>query len=261
MICKTIRVAGLIILASFALSSAAWATCSNASVSGTYGFVDSGTDASGTPAGTLWRVKFDPYDGKFSGTATTNQNGVIATGPISGTYAIAANCTLTGTVTDHVHNTTHALFAVVTSTGGVQLVSAKTGTTNGGFLVAQNSPTCTNAGVEGHFVLAVKGDFVAGAPFMGPVVLIAELTLSANDYGDGEIKGRLAGSEDGTILAFADEPVSGTYSVESNCSGTIKITAKGQPELTFRFVVVDGGNEMLLIENDADTVVTGTLQR
>jgi len=48
MISKTFRIALTIVLASFALSSAAWATCSNASVSGTYGFVDSGTDPSGT---------------------------------------------------------------------------------------------------------------------------------------------------------------------------------------------------------------------
>jgi hypothetical protein len=29
----------------------------------------------------------------------------------------------------------------------------------------------------------------------------------------------------------------------------------------FRLVVVDGGKEMLAIETDADTVVSGTLQR
>jgi hypothetical protein len=29
----------------------------------------------------------------------------------------------------------------------------------------------------------------------------------------------------------------------------------------FRFAVVDGGNEMLAIETDPDTVVSGTLQR
>jgi len=39
MISKTFRIALTIVLASFALSSAAWAaTCSNASLSGTYGF-------------------------------------------------------------------------------------------------------------------------------------------------------------------------------------------------------------------------------
>ena len=51
MISKTFRIARMIVLASFALSSAAWAaTCSNASLSGTYGFLHDGTDSNGTLA-------------------------------------------------------------------------------------------------------------------------------------------------------------------------------------------------------------------
>ena len=43
MISKTFCIARMIVLASFALSSAAWAaTCSNASLSGTYGFLHGG---------------------------------------------------------------------------------------------------------------------------------------------------------------------------------------------------------------------------
>jgi hypothetical protein len=49
MISKTLRIALTMVLASFALSSAAWAaTCSNASLSGTYGFLHGGTDSLGT---------------------------------------------------------------------------------------------------------------------------------------------------------------------------------------------------------------------
>jgi hypothetical protein len=39
------------------------------------------------------------------------------------------------------------------------------------------------------------------------------------------------------------------------------ITPKGESALSFSFVIVDSGNEMLAIETDADTVVTATLQR
>lgn len=49
MISKTFRIARMIVLASFALSSAAGATCSNASLSGTYGFLHGGVDAHGAP--------------------------------------------------------------------------------------------------------------------------------------------------------------------------------------------------------------------
>ena len=50
MISKASRIARMIVLATFAFSSAAWAaTCSNASLSGTYGFLHDGTDVEGAP--------------------------------------------------------------------------------------------------------------------------------------------------------------------------------------------------------------------
>jgi len=80
-----------------------------------------------------------------------------------------------------------------------------------------------------------------------------------NPSGEGVISGRLAGSEDGTILEFAEEPVTGSYTIDRNCRGTASITAQGLPEMHFSLVVVDGGKEMLAIETDGGTVVDGTL--
>ena len=123
----------------------------------------------------------------------------------------------------------------------------------------QGSPTCTNAGVEGSFGFEATGVFVAGAPVTGPVAFIGELSLSVNTSGEGMISGQVAGGEDGTIFAFAEEPVTGSYSVTTDCMGTATITPLGRSPLNFSFVVVDGGKEMLAIEMDADTVVSGTL--
>jgi hypothetical protein len=75
------------------------------------------------------------------------------------------------------------------------------------------------------------------------------------------ISGHVAGSEDGTILTFAEEPVTGSYKVDRDCRGRATITPKGLSEMHFSLVIVDGGNEMLAIETDADTVVSGSLQR
>ena len=61
-----------------------------------------------------------------------------------------------------------------------------------------------------------------------------------------------------TILTFADEPVTGSYKVDRDCRGTATITPKS--EMHFSFVVVDCGKEMLAVETDTDTVVSGTLQ-
>jgi hypothetical protein len=91
------------------------------------------------------------------------------------------------------------------------------------------------------------------------VAFIGELKLTVNPSGEGVISGHVASSEGDTALAFA--PVTGSYSVAPDCTGTATITPKGQSPLNFSFVVVDCGKEMLAIETDADTVVSGTLQR
>ncbi len=75
------------------------------------------------------------------------------------------------------------------------------------------------------------------------------------------ISGHVAASEDGTFLTFAEEPVTGSYTVDRDCRGTATITPKGQSEMHFSLVVVDCGKQMLAVETDADTVVSGTLQR
>jgi len=117
MISKTLRIAPMIVLASFALSSAAWATCSNASVSGTYGFLGGGTDTSGNPTTYVGQVTVDSTTAKFTGTETISDEGaIIPDEPITGTYAVASNCTGTGTVTAG-SGKAHNIYFVVTSAG------------------------------------------------------------------------------------------------------------------------------------------------
>ena len=124
----------------------------------------------------------------------------------------------------------------------------------------QGSPTCTNAGLEGSFGFQATGVFVAGAPVLGPVAFIGELKLAVDPSGEGVISGHVAGSEDGTLFTFAEEAVTGSYKVEGDCRGRATITPNGLSEMHFKLVVVDGGNEMLAIETDANTVVSGTLE-
>ena len=112
-----------------------------------------------------------------------------------------------------------------------------------------------NAGVKGSFGFETTGVFLAGSPATGAVAFIGELKLD----GDGVIGGYVASSEDGT---FAEEPVTGSYTVNpKTCRGRATITPTGLLEMHFGFVIVDGGNELLVIETDANTVVSGTLQR
>jgi hypothetical protein len=114
MVSKMCRIVSMIVLASFAFSSAAWAaTCSNASLSGTYGFLHDGTDSNGAPAtAAVSQVRFDATTGTFTGETTASHDGVISTEPLTGTYAVASNCTGTGNPTGG-----NPFSFVVTSTG------------------------------------------------------------------------------------------------------------------------------------------------
>ena len=73
-----LRIVRIIVFASFALSSAAWAKpCSNASLSGTYGFLHDGTDSTGAPAtAAVSQLTFDSATGTFTG-VTPEPNGVL----------------------------------------------------------------------------------------------------------------------------------------------------------------------------------------
>jgi len=258
MISKTFRMARMIVLASFALSSAAWAaTCSNASLSGTYGFLHGGTNSAGAPAAGLTQVTFDPTTGTYTAEDTTSLDGVIAILPLTATYKVAPNCTVTARVRVDGSPATNVSF-VVTSTGFLFLFQ-KPGATSSGFGVKQGSAVCTNDRVQGSFGFETTGVFLAGAPVTGPVAFIGELKLTVNPSGEGLIRGHLAGSQDGTILKFAEEPVTGSYTIGPDCRGTATITPEGLAEMHFSLVVVDGGKEMLAIETDAGTVVDGTL--
>jgi hypothetical protein len=252
MISKTSCIASMIILATFALSSAAWAaTCSNASLSGTYGFLHDGTDSNGDPtSAAVTQLTFDSTTGTFTGETIASHDGVIATEPITGTYAVASNCTGTGSPAG-----LDPFSFVVTSTGflAVHLFAE-------GFAVTQGSATCSNAGVTGRFGFETTGVFLADAPAPA-VAFIGELKLTVDASGDGVITGHVASSEDGTFLTFAEEPVIGSYKVDRDCRGTATITPKGHSEMHFHLVVVDCGKEMLAVETDADTVVSGTFQR
>jgi hypothetical protein len=257
MISQVFRIFRMIALASFALTSAAWATCSNPSLSGTYGFLHSGISNS-VPVAGLTQVTFDPTTGTYKGEDTASQDGLISAEPLTATYKVNSNCTVTARVKIGSHPGADASFALTPS--GFFFLFQKPGATSDGFGLKQGSPSCTNAGVEGTFAFEATGTWVTGAPVTGPVAFIGELNLRVDSSGKGVITGHLSSSQDGNILIFAQDPVAfGSYSIRDNCRGTANIKLKGQPEMHFSLVVVSGGSELLAIETDPDTVVTGTL--
>jgi hypothetical protein len=206
------------------------------------------------------QATFDSTTGTFTGEDTENIDGVMVPSSVTATYEVAKDCTVTAqvTLTTGGQSENVNVSFVVTSKGFLFLFQ-KPGGISSGFGVKQGSPTCTNTGVEGVFGFETTGLFLTGAPATGPVAFIGELKLTVDPAGKGVISGQIAGSEDGTILTFAEEPVTGSYRVNMDCRGTATIKPEGQPEMHFSFVVVDDGKEMLVVETDSDSVVNGTL--
>jgi hypothetical protein len=58
----------------------------------------------------------------------------------------------------------------------------------------------------------------------------------------------------------SDESITGTYSISSNCTGTISVTGSTTGTADFVLVLVDGGKELLYMQNESGTVVSGMAQ-
>lgn len=100
---------------------------------------------------------------------------------------------------------------------------------------------CTNATLEGDYGFIVTG-MRPSAPG-GPVEMIVGVALTHFD-GNGNLTqtDNIHGSISG--LATPNRPGTGSYTINSDCTGTMKLSNTGAPTLTVAIVVVDDGNEV-----------------
>lgn len=75
--------------------------------------------------------------------------------------------------------------------------------------------------------------------------------------GAGNFSGSDTNSFGGAVSTY---PVSGTYTVERDCTGTLNVNLPGFT-ITNNIVIVDEGKEILVIQTNPGTVVTGTMKR
>jgi hypothetical protein len=93
--------------------------------------------------------------------------------------------------------------------------------------------------------------------------LIPEASVNVAIIGQLELNGH--GKVTGTVSVNGNysnsvKTVTGTYTEESDCTGTLEITPKGSSALHFNTVFVNDGTELLLVETDTGTVIGGTAQ-
>jgi hypothetical protein len=244
-LCFAVLVSATMIAASPAFA----ATCSNATFTGVYGSIDAGFDA-GQPEATVTQFTADGK-GKLSGTATNSKNGVITTGAtFTGTYSVSSACTGSYTVKFTNGKTSSGVFFADEANKGAQTIRTDHGFVKTGFIQAQGTVTCGLTGTKQTFALNLTGSALT----IGAVAGAGQVTLN----GSGGVSGKGTFSENGTVTSAS---LSGTYTENSNCTGTAQITLSGFPASNYSFVVVNSGKELLLIETDANTTVSGTMQQ
>ncbi|MGA8153142.1 MAG: hypothetical protein WB952_19480 [Terriglobales bacterium] len=228
------------------------ASCSNSSVSGTYGFEASGVDGKGLPTAAVgqFQATAGTPTGSMVGVETVSSDGTIASFSLTGTYSISSNCT--GSFTVHeAGGVSHYRAVLVEGNSTIEFVETDAGVRNAGNAVQQGAATCTKK------ALGTKYGFQNGGLEIGigGVIFLDRLSL------DG--KGGITGTESGTTAGVPEKgvPVSGTYSVNSNCIGSAELTPQGGSTRNFNFVVVGGGATLFAIESDPMTVITGALKQ
>ncbi len=250
---KTTKIAIALFTLILNVHSMAHAVCSNASIKGTYGILSTGLNGSAQPASSVDQITVDGM-GNLSGTSTKSIDGTIVTYNIIGTYSITASCTGTAIFNNQEGDIEHDnIFLNGLSAGGIYsgafLIQTDKSHVQSSIAVAQGTATCTNLGVKHPYSLEATG-VVTGT---GQVAIAGRLTLD----GSGSITGTATFSLNGAIHSAVQ--TTGTYSINSDCSGTAVLTPKGLPTIDLSLVVVNSGKEIMAVETDPNTIMAGTL--
>ena len=223
--------------------------CSNASLQGNYGYLVSGI-AGGNPVTIMGQLSADG-NGDITGYQSASYNGSIQDLlTLTGSYKISSKCSGSATLAAQ-GGTTATYNLTVLASGKVQLVAADSGTVQSGFALPQGVDSCSTGKTKGVFSLTENGAIVG----QGQASFGGQWTLRAN----GTIAGTRWGSVNGTISS--GDAISGAFKIIRICQGGAVIGVNQQSPIHLNLVVVNGEHEVLFMQTDAGTVLSGTLEQ
>jgi hypothetical protein len=123
----------------------------------------------------------------------------------------------------------------------VALVLLTLGALGSGY-AQSGSVACTNKLIAGNYGFTIQGNKLAGPGPIGPQVGVAMTRFD----GKGSFTQIDTVTINGEVVAdFTHTPATGTYTVNSDCTGTFTITfTDGRPPVVANFVVVHNGLEI-----------------
>jgi hypothetical protein len=210
--------------------------CDPVHFSGTYGFQLSGvTTISGDvkAATSVGRLVFDGH-GNVSGTSSTMFAGYLLGNPVTGTYELRTDCTLTWKLQDDSGALQSFTAKLEPDLSRAQFHQPELGGPHRGTLT-RAADRCTAQDLHERYTYTVNGTTT-------PMV-------------DGDSPGNISAA--GTL----DVARNGTFSVDSDCVVTFDLIVNAPDQrlmsLHMRGMLVNGGREILAIETDAGAMVAG----
>jgi hypothetical protein len=229
----------------------AWAssTCSNATLSGVYGYHHGRFAGSTEFQEVMGQFTADGAGNITAGSWTKSYTGIITTGTTVGTYSISADCT--GAITLDTEDTStpaHYNIFLDNQSTGFQMIQTGYNFDQPGSGQALGTADCSVPGKKQVFATNFQTLYPLAESIIGQIVL----------DGQGNLSGRVTFSINFVTFSMA---VNGAYTENSDCTGTLTIEASGRPTMHFNTVTVSSGEELFLLETDPGTILAGTAQQ
>jgi hypothetical protein len=245
-------------LACMILLSNAAVAFSNASLKGSYGFLSTTwtADSTQTASNTLGTMTFDGVSAvTFS--STSNNGGTITTSTGSGTYSVLASGSGTITLTESGTGETIKM-SIALNTGGKGFQ----------FLITNCNGTCANA-VESGIALASGATSFSNASLKGPFGVLtntwtptstvpADASIGIVSFdGVSKVTATITDNTAGSVITTTS---SGTYSVNSDGSGTLSLTNKKGNTITVAIVINSAGRQIQYVATSCGSTCTNEVQ-
>ena len=228
--------------------------CDAFAISGTYTYAISGWIAVGglfqsfADAG---RIVADG-SGNFSGKSTYSASGKIIRRTLTGTYSVGSSCSGMATLKDNYGNV-DTLAVTVLSNGQLLFIQSDAGTVlSGGAQRGQYA--CSTASLTGPYVYSIEGFNISGT---GSIIPAADSGMYTSD-GNGHFRGADAISVGGTVVS---RTVSGSYTVNSDCTGSAIFTDTLGNSADLDLFVANGGIQVRFIQTDSGIVLSGSARQ
>lgn len=112
---------------------------------------------------------------------------------------------------------------------------------------------------NGNTLRGSYGSLITGTFFLSPTVPLPVASVGRLRFdGVGNVTGTDSNSFGGS---FSRYPLTATYTIERDCTGTLNLTLPNGYVITNDIVIVDGGKEIFLIQTNPGTVTSGVLKR